>query len=409
MGCGCCKSQDAEKNGPAKFHEKYKLGHKLGTGTFSQVRLVHRMPNGEPLAVKIIDIRVPSGRTGPDGQFIVEPQVRRAAAREFQIWQRIGEHKHTVRLASVFNEEVVWYFVMEKCDHTLQDAFENNATFSLHTLAGYIREMFCGLEHLHTRSVVHRDIKPANFLCDGDDFTVKLCDFGLAEVLPGSRGLDGIAGTAPFMSPEMLLCRPYFEKTDVWSMGVLIYLILYGVFPYLPTTRSSTAMKTAIKDGQPGPTFSPVSRVQDVPAHPKAVEEFAKSLLARHPDQRWSAADARNSQYLLSTKAAASKCDPSYNTLLVSLIKEAKRAGAFGRGSRKASDDFGLDCLLDKLQKEHQGNSVLEIDKDTTQNTATPTNAKKKSGKMLNTWDTLAGSSASGISCSSGQPGSAID
>merc|ERR1719428_1666918 len=97
-----------------------------------------------------------------------------------------------------------------------------------------VQQMFLAVSEVHALKMLHRDVKPDNFLV-GPGATVKLCDFGFARRFPsGPACVRGVFGTAPFMSPEMIMGLEYGAPTDVWSLGVVLYVLLCGEFPYMP-------------------------------------------------------------------------------------------------------------------------------------------------------------------------------
>jgi len=116
-------------------------------------------------------------------------------------------------------------------------------------LAHVLRSMLLGIGHVHSRGVVHRDVKPHNFFLGGEcGQIVKLGDFDMAGAVPNGLMFD-IVGTAPYMSPEMVKQEGYDERTDIWSLGVTIYLMLYGDFPYIPAQPTDESMMEAISIG----------------------------------------------------------------------------------------------------------------------------------------------------------------
>eukprot|EP00441_Pelagodinium_beii_P034293 CAMPEP_0197628288 /NCGR_PEP_ID=MMETSP1338-20131121/6652_1 /TAXON_ID=43686 ORGANISM="Pelagodinium beii, Strain RCC1491" /NCGR_SAMPLE_ID=MMETSP1338 /ASSEMBLY_ACC=CAM_ASM_000754 /LENGTH=333 /DNA_ID=CAMNT_0043199239 /DNA_START=93 /DNA_END=1094 /DNA_ORIENTATION=- len=150
------------------------------------------------------------------------------------------------------------------------------------------REMINGVKACHQLNIVHRDIKLDNFLFGGLNYeTVKLADFGLAAKMPKKGKMRSITGTAPYMSPEMLAGEGYDTKTDVWSYAVTLYSILYGECVYTPKEPTPAAIKKAIKDADPPPTFQrPPKIAQKHNQPPHRAEQFCRDLLKRNPDER---------------------------------------------------------------------------------------------------------------------------
>merc|ERR1719487_1492960 len=135
--------------------------------------------------------------------------------------------------------------------------------------------MLLAIEHVHSKGVIHRDIKLANFLVSHQN-TIKLCDFGLATKLDGRNGLGHTqpAGTIQYMAPEMLHHKKYNCSVDIWSLGVCVYLICFGCFPYNGPDKS--IMKRNIMNNSPEPSYTPVD---DMPEPPPHIVDFMRRLL----------------------------------------------------------------------------------------------------------------------------------
>ena len=88
-----------------------------------------------------------------------------------------------------------------------------------------------GIEFLHNHKIVHRDIKPANILLDKKN-KVYLCDFGLASIVGGNEKAKGCNGTISFVSPELFQKNCSSNKSDIWSLGVVLYNLYYGELPF---------------------------------------------------------------------------------------------------------------------------------------------------------------------------------
>ena len=92
-----------------------------------------------------------------------------------------------------------------------------------------------GLNHLHRRAIAHRDLKPENILLESDDLdniSVKLTDFGFSTKFDPDLGLDFVCGSLLYEAPELINHQAYNEKVDIWSLGVMTYMLLTGKIPY---------------------------------------------------------------------------------------------------------------------------------------------------------------------------------
>jgi len=292
MGCKISKN-DFPKEEDDAFHAKYSLGQKLGEGTFGQVRSTKLrgrqsgQARNEQRAVKIIDVRGFGGSAD---------EVKLKDARlEATLMEKVGVHDNVVRLIEFFESKSLFYIIMEKCDGSLTERLEDARVDEV-DVARLFWEMLLGIAHVHSVELVHRDIKPSNYLLFGGGKgkigTVKLADFGMATgPKNGKPQLTGNCGSAPYMSPEMVSGKHYWQKTDVWSFGVTAYVLIYGDFPYMPTEMTSKAMKLKIKEGVPEPSFAP-DPLSDIPIPSQEATDFLRSILQRSHSERFTSEEA---------------------------------------------------------------------------------------------------------------------
>jgi len=359
---GCLPSVPvAIADGPSRFHSRYRLGSKIGKGGFSQVRSAKKTTDsgnvvkGSEFAVKIIDLRQPNvsfDASQNGGHLKIDARARKDAECEVSVWRHVGKHEFIVPLTSAFMDTGLCYFVMEMCDISLRVFLEQGAgapELDEGALTTVFSQMLSATSHIHELSVVHRDIKPDNFLAKGG--VVKMCDFGFSEILPPNNGsLSGVFGTAPYMCPEMLGGQKYDEKADMWSLGALVYVLLFGEFPYMPVERNAAAMKRCIRDGKTEPAFKPYKVVEGAVAS-SAATSFVRALLVRDPKLRASANEALRMPFF--TKPH----DGEAASMSVMLLG-ATKCGAFE--NRRTDVNDKVDVLLGMLQQKHQG-VVLDL------------------------------------------------
>jgi serine/threonine protein kinase len=369
---GCSNSQSStpvctsEEIAAQDFHDIYLLGIKLGRGAFAQVRICTKIgagplrpesqgADGQPKerAVKILDLR------DKDKPEEVSGQLQKAAHKEACVWKTVGNHPNCIRLYDVFASNDFCYMVMEKCSSGLLQALESMPEVTERGLGNVFAQMLLGIAHCHSVKVVHRDIKPDNFLVGGQDGqTIKLADFGLSASLPKQGKLPGVFGTAPFMCPEMLVGRWYDEKADVWSFAVIVYVLLFGLFPYMPKQQSSKAMKQAIiEGGSTPPAYEPVQKGLAGAALYRSSDAISmvKTLLSREPEERPSAEEALHTSWMsaaLEGTHLPGKDLPSLRPML----HHAKKVGAFE--VRDPARDSNVDVVLNQIQLQRHGKAL---------------------------------------------------
>lgn len=331
------------------FFAKYQLGVKLGKGGFAQVREAKRTIDDSIWAVKIMDLRV----RGHNGTREFSERYKRHALEEASAWKAAGHHPNIVHLNDAYVEQGACFFVTELCDRSLFQFLSSGAGFeelNEGALGSVLRQVVQGCAHLHGLGVVHRDLKPDNLISSKG--VVKICDFGLAARLPASgQGLSGIVGTAPYKAPEMLNSERYETSVDVWSVGVIAYVLFYGTFPYYPAVlgrNNSREMQKAIREG-PAPAFLPSSKLQDqAPTVSGVAKNFVETMLNRDSKARVTAAALLQDAYLQDTRFTASW--PPLGAVLAC----AAEAGAFEDRCVEAADP-ALDLLLNELHVEFTG------------------------------------------------------
>mmetsp|Transcript_90038 Transcript_90038/g.160309 ORF Transcript_90038/g.160309 Transcript_90038/m.160309 type:complete len:471 (-) Transcript_90038:54-1466(-) len=291
---GCFTSKDgAESEVPdleQSFYTKYKLGKKLGEGAFGQVRACTERTSGELLAVKIVDVREFDETGSSTGN--VNRSREKVIKNEILLWGKVWKTKslHIVELRRSFVEKSLYFMVCEKCDCSFMDRLVQEDCMTQADLATIFKQMLLGIAQTHACGIVHRDVKPDNFLWGGPTKDVlKLCDFGLAVTMPANGKLvKGVFGTAPYMAPELLRGSGYEFRVDVWSIGVIAYLLIYGSFPYSPAEATAKAMKAAIQDDSPRLQFKDVTKGAEgvVSGSLDMAVEFCKALLLREYEKR---------------------------------------------------------------------------------------------------------------------------
>jgi len=228
--CSMLRVVEEVANWPSihSLEEEYRREQMLGSGRFGEVHLVVRKATGEQFAAKTIQARRAS--------------ERRRVAEEVQILQEL-RHPGLLMLHAVFQDSDTIVQVFEHLsggelyerivDCTDQDLTERE-------VAGFVGQILAAVEYLHSRNIVHLDIKPENILCENrNDFTLKLVDFGLARRLEGEN-ICVMQGTPDFVSPEVVNYSPISTGSDMWSVGVVTYVLLTGLSPFLGDSNMET-------------------------------------------------------------------------------------------------------------------------------------------------------------------------
>ena len=143
------------------------------------------------------------------------------------------DHPSICRVIDIFEDHKKFYFVQEYLSGGgLFDSLITNVGFTENASATIIRQILSAVSYLHSKKIAHRDIKPENILFESNDaLNVKLLDFGNSRQMGENDAMHGVYGTAFYVAPEVNK-GDYDEKCDVWSIGVILYMLLSGNPPF---------------------------------------------------------------------------------------------------------------------------------------------------------------------------------
>ena len=263
---------------------KYEVIRLLGKGATAIVYLAHDPDTGQEVAIKLM-------RFGRE-----KTALSRRLMKLFQAEDAIGRrlnHPNIVRIYDAVIEPEQAYIIMEFVDGTPLDTFcAIDHLLPMHRVIGIIFKCCLALDYAFRQGVVHRDIKPANILIDAND-NPKITDFGLAINLNKDMNRDSTfvmgVGSPAYMSPEQIKNYPLNQKTDLYSLGVLLFQLLTGRLPFRANNPATLVYKIINMDAPSVCSLSPNLPAGLDPILRKALEkdlysryrngaEFAKDL-----------------------------------------------------------------------------------------------------------------------------------
>ncbi|XP_021708697.1 phosphorylase b kinase gamma catalytic chain, skeletal muscle/heart isoform isoform X5 [Aedes aegypti] len=219
-----------DKDAAKGFYAKYEPKEILGRGISSTVRRCIEKETGKEFAAKIIDLgAIEAG----DSNHMLE-----ATRQEIQILRQVMGHKYIIELQDVFESDAFIFLVFELCRQgELFDYLTSVVTLSEKKSRYIMRQIFEGVDYIHSKNIVHRDLKPENILLD-DCLNVKITDFGFARKLKEGEKLFDLCGTPGYLAPETLKCNMfedapgYSKEVDIWACGVIMFTLLVGCPPF---------------------------------------------------------------------------------------------------------------------------------------------------------------------------------
>mmetsp|Transcript_7291 Transcript_7291/g.11091 ORF Transcript_7291/g.11091 Transcript_7291/m.11091 type:complete len:329 (-) Transcript_7291:102-1088(-) len=219
------------------FQKRYITKDILGRGSFAVVKRCVRKDDGKELAVKIIK----KSKLKEEELQIVHDEVK--------IMDKI-RHPNCVRLEEIFENKKKLFLVMEILSGgELFDRIVAKGSFSEKEASILIKSVAMALQYLHSIGIVHRDLKPENLIYadNTQSSQIKITDFGLAKLKNKQDKMETACGTPGYVAPEVLKKQKYTEAVDIWSLGVILYILLCGFPPFYH--ENTAALYKQIKAG----------------------------------------------------------------------------------------------------------------------------------------------------------------
>jgi calcium/calmodulin-dependent protein kinase I len=267
-----------EVSKPKRFTDGYEIGKELGRGGFSIVKEAKRKATGEMFAVKII----------AKNQSEDELQLLQ---REIDIMKKL-KHGHIIALEEVFDEPDYIYLVLELVTGgELFDQIVARGVYTEKDAAQVVKQILEAVSYMHENGIAHRDLKPENLLLlSPTSNVVKITDFGLSKDF-GSGQLKTSCGTPDYVAPEVLKGQPYDHSVDIWSIGVITYILLCGFPPFYGNTDAQIFEKILKAQFDfPSPDWDNVS---------ENAKQFVSAILSPDPAARPTAQECLEAPWLL--------------------------------------------------------------------------------------------------------------
>ena len=252
--------------------DKYEVKQKIGKGKFGLVKAGINKETKKPVAIKIM------------AKKNMDKSDMELAKVEIDIL-KISQHPNIIKLYDVFENENYIYIIMENCSGgDLLSYFEYHDYELPETkVCEIIHKLSMAVYYLHSYGIVHRDLKPENILMTdlSDSADIRLLDFGLSKIIGNDEKCTEPYGTLSFVAPEVLQGKPYDKSVDLWSIGIIAFLLLCGYLPFDDKHSEREIARQTIQDPVPydNKIWSKLT--------PEA-KTFVDGLLQKKPEKRYS-------------------------------------------------------------------------------------------------------------------------
>ncbi|QCJ42014.1 Stk1 family PASTA domain-containing Ser/Thr kinase [Bacillus sp. S3] len=252
---------------------RYKILDMIGGGGMANVYLAHDMILDRDVAVKMLRL-----------DFANDEEFIRRFHREAQSATSLA-HPNIVNIFDVGEENDLYYIVMEFVDgQTLKQYIQQNSPLKVEDSIGIMRQLTSAISHAHQNQIIHRDIKPHNILVDHDG-NVKITDFGIAMALSATSitQTNSVLGSVHYLSPEQARGGMANRKSDIYSLGIVMFELLTGRLPFSGESAVSIALKHLQSE-------TPSLRRWN-PAIPQSVENIVLKATAKDPFHRYNSVE----------------------------------------------------------------------------------------------------------------------
>ncbi|WIA08867.1 hypothetical protein OEZ85_008288 [Tetradesmus obliquus] len=304
----------------------YDFGRTLGKGQFGTTRLVTDKKIGEVLACKSISKRK-----------LVTPEDIADVQREVQIMHHLAGHPNVVTLRGAYEDKHHVHIVMEVCQGgELFDRIVERGSYTEKDAAEAIRTIVKVVQHCHNMNVIHRDLKPENFLLTDktEAANIKATDFGLSVFFKDSQAFKDIVGSAYYVAPEVLR-RNYGKEADIWSCGVMLYILLSGMPPFYGDNEQQ--IFDAVLRNKPDFDTDPWPKLSG-PA-----KDCVKRMLVRDPSKRATAAEVLAHEWIKENGVAGD------NEIEPEVLKRIRGFAAMNKLKKEALKVIAANLPMDEI------------------------------------------------------------
>ncbi|KAM0970660.1 hypothetical protein FF1_018707 [Malus domestica] len=328
------------------FGNKYEMGEEVGRGHFGytcKATFKKGELKGQQAAVKVI----------PKAKMTTAIAIE-DVRREVKILRALSGHDNLVKFYDAYEDQENVYIVMELCEggELLDRILARGGKYTEDDARTVMTQILNVVAFCHLQGVVHRDLKPENFLFTSkdEDSQLKAIDFGLSDFVKPDERLNDIVGSAYYVAPEVLH-RSYATEADVWSVGVIAYILLCGSRPFWARTESGI-FRAVLKadpsfDELPWPSLSTEAR------------DFVKRLLNKDPRKRMTAAQALCHPWLKNSNDIKVPLD----ILIFKLMKVYMRSSPLRKAALRA---LSKTLTVDELSYLKEQFALLEPNKNGT-------------------------------------------
>lgn len=317
----------------------YNFGKNLGSGSFGTVRQAVHKQTGQTRAVKILK----KNEQDEEKLFL-----------EVDILAKLS-HPNIMQIYEFYDDQTNFYIISEFCPGgELFDTISEKGVFSESEAAHLMKQMLSAVCYSHQNNVVHRDLKPENILLDDktDDPVIKLIDWGGARYFSRNKKMTKISGTPYYIAPEVLN-EVYDEKCDIWSCGVILYILLCGYPPFNGDT--DTDIMKAVKKGKfdyPVEEWGSIS---------KEAKDLVSNMLKYDPKNRFSALECLSHPWI---KKHEQLVDAKISQNAIKNMKQFKVRNIYlivltSQASRKL-EQATLSFIVNQLVSKEERNKLLK-------------------------------------------------
>jgi len=260
-------------NASGNVNNNYRKIRKLGEGSYGTVYMVNHLHSNQERAMKVIMKREVENTQKIDDEIM----------NEIHILKKL-DHPNIVKIFEFYNSQKYYYLITEYCkEGELFDKITNEGPFSEKVSSYIMYQIFSSVNYCHSMNIIHRDLKPENILIEKQEndkhidfskrlYKIKIIDFGTAKIFDKNKIERKMIGSSYYMAPEVI-SKKYNEKCDLWSCGVILYILLSASPPF--SGKDDNQIMESIKKG-----------VYDIKSDNwKYISSEAKDLIKRLLDQ----------------------------------------------------------------------------------------------------------------------------